>query len=250
MVARLLIISALLLAAGGAVAQECAIVVHGLVRTSDSMQDIADSLESANYHVVNVDYDSRDYTIPALAMRYLPPAVEACGDHTPIHFVTHSLGGILVRYLLENAEPNDVGRVVMLAPPNNGSEVVDELKDIPGFEFMNGPAGLQLGTDENSIPRQLGAVDADLAVIAGTRTFNPLLSQLLPEPNDGKVSVESTRVEGMCWFLAFPATHTFIMQNDAVIELIIGYLGTGQLDHPDAEKHHCAVDTPVSSGAQ
>lgn len=249
MVARLLITSLLLICSGVALAQECVVVVHGLVRTSDSMQELAESLDAADYKVVNIDYDSRDYTIPALAMRYLPPAISFCGTHQPIHFVTHSLGGILVRYLLEKTHVENVGRVVMLAPPNKGSEVVDELKNIPGFEFMNGPAGLQLGTDENSIPRQLGPVSADLAVIAGTRTFNPLLSQLLPAPNDGKVSVESTRVEGMCWFLAFPATHTFIMQNSAVIDLVHEYLASGKLSHEDAEKHTCAVDT-ITEGAQ
>ncbi len=255
MVARLLIFSMLSLAfsatlsAGSTKASECAVIVHGLVRTADSMADIAESLDDAGYHVVNVDYDSREYTIPALAMKYLPPAVARCADHKPIHFVTHSMGGIMVRYLLEKSTVNNVGRIVMLAPPNHGSEVVDELKDIPGFEFMNGPAGLQLGTDQNSIPRQLGPVVGDVAVIAGTRSFNLLLSQLLPDPNDGKVSVESTRIEGMCWFLAYPATHTFIMQNDTVIALINEYLATGKLTHADAEKHQCSVDGAASPSA-
>lgn len=83
-----------------------------------------------------------------------------------------------------------------MAPPNQGSQVVDSLRDVPGFKLINGKAGLQLGTDDKSIPAQLGPVKFELGVIAGSRTVNVLLSQFLPNPDDGKVSVQSTRVAG------------------------------------------------------
>ncbi|MEM7257005.1 MAG: alpha/beta hydrolase, partial [Pseudomonadota bacterium] len=123
----------------------------------------------------------------------------------------------------------------MIAPPNQGSEVVDNLRDVPGFKVFNGPAGLQLGTDENSIPSQLGPVTFDLGVIAGTDTINPILSQYLPNPDDGKVSVESTKVEGMDDFLVFAHTHTFIMRSKQVIAQVIHFLQQGQFNHAAVE---------------
>jgi len=121
-----------------------------------------------------------------------------------------------------------LGRVVMLAPPNQGSEVVDKLRDVPGFKFINGTAGLQLGTDADSIPVKLGSVDFDLGVIAGNRTVNLLLSRMLPNPDDGKVSVASTRVEGMADHITLPVTHTFMMRSKSVIEQAVYFVEHGR----------------------
>ena len=121
----------------------------------------------------------------------------------------------------------------MIAPPNQGSEVVDSLRSVPGFKVFNGPAGLQLGTDENSIPSQLGPVSFPLGVIAGTSTFNPILSQFLPNPDDGKVSLESTQVDGMDDLIVFSHTHTFIMRSKAVIGQVIHFLQKGSFEHSE-----------------
>jgi hypothetical protein len=123
---------------------------------------------------------------------------------------------------------------VMLAPPNHGSEVVDNLRDIPGFAALNGPAGLQLGTEATSVPNNLGPVTVDTAVIAGTTSINLLLSNYLPNPDDGKVSVASARLEGMCAFLTMPVSHPFIMSDEAVIEQVIRYLNSGQFTQVEA----------------
>ncbi|OED41139.1 hypothetical protein AB833_10295 [Chromatiales bacterium (ex Bugula neritina AB1)] len=205
---------------------DCVVLIHGLARTSGSMKPLVKPLQKAGFEVVNVNYPSRHKTVEELA----PLAVrelgyKQCSPTANVHFVTHSLGGILVRYFLEHNDFLSLGRVVMIAPPNQGSQVVDKLRDVPGFYLINGPAGMQLGTDKQSIPRQLGAVDFTLGVIAGTRTLNPLLSQLLPNPDDGKVSVENTRVEGMADFIQLPYTHTFIMQADEVIDQVIYFIG-------------------------
>ena len=115
----------------------------------------------------------------------------------------------------------------MLAPPNQGSEVVDGYKNIPGFRLLNGPAGMQLGTDDQSIPRQLPAVEFELGVIAGSKTFNPILSLQLPNPDDGKVSAQSARVEGMSDYLLLPVTHTFLMRSRQVIAQAIHFIEHG-----------------------
>src|SRR5690606_36585906 len=111
------------------------------------------------------------------------------------------MGSILLRQYLAENDPPDLGRVVMLGPPNQGSEAVDRLRDVPGFAWLVGPAGVQLGVGADSLPRRLGPVDFELGVIAGNQAFNLFLSWMVLEPNDGPVAVASTRVEGMCAFV-------------------------------------------------
>lgn len=136
-------------------------------------------------------------------------------------------------YSVVNARyPSREHTIEELAPPNQGSEVVDKMREVPGFRLLNGPAGLQLGTGPDDIPRQLPAVDFPLGVIAGTRTFNLILSQFLPNPDDGKVSVESTKVEGMADFVTVPYSHPFIMQRDEVIDLALRFIQTGSFAEP------------------
>lgn len=222
----------------------CVILLHGLARTSASMQKMADMLDEQGFKTVNTDYPSRKHTIEVLADAVIPTSISECLklDVSKIHFVTHSLGGILVRQYLSNNEMPMPGRAVFLAPPNQGSEVVDAFGDVPGYALLNGPAGSQLGTDSNSVPLKLGAVDFDLGVIAGTKTFNPILSQTLPNPDDGKVSVYSARVEGMCAFLTVPNSHPFIMKDDTVIEQVISYFTQGEFNADNAEKLDCAFN--------
>lgn len=230
---RAVICTALLGLGGGAIASEdCVVLIHGLARTSGAMKPLVEPLEAAGHKVVNVDYPSRKKTVEELApLAVKELGVDQCEGARQVHFVTHSLGGILVRYYLEHNSIENLGKVVMIAPPNQGSEVVDNLKDVPGYLIFNGPAGMQLGTDENSIPSQLGPVEFTLGVIAGTDTINPILSQYLPNPDDGKVSVESTKVEGMNDFIVFSHTHTFIMRSEQVIQQVIYFIESGEFDH-------------------
>jgi len=180
----------------------CVVLLHGLARTAASFSTMQKALESAGYKVANVDYSSRDFPIETLSELAVSSGLENCGEHGgATHFVTHSLGGILVRHYLSRYKIESQGRVVMLAPPNHGSAVVDSLKHVPGVTRFNGPAFLQLGTDENSIPLQLGPISVDTGIIAGTRSVNLVLSMFLDNPDDGKVSVASARLEGMCAML-------------------------------------------------
>ena len=228
-------------------ATECVILLHGLARTADSMQDIASTLEDAGYKVVNVDYPSREQPIDKLADLAIGDGLDSCKKFgaTPVNFVTHSLGGILVRHYYSEHETAKLKRVVMLGPPNNGSEVVDNLKDLPPFEWINGPAGLELGTDKDSTPVRLGAVNFELGIIAGTRSVNPVLSSFLPNPDDGKVSLESAKIEGMCSFLALPTTHPFMMNNQTVINEVVSFLDTGKFTSSEAQTTHCERQAPA-----
>jgi len=209
---------------------ECVVLLHGLGRTAFSMQTMKRSLEGNGYYVANVDYPSRDHKIEVLAPLAIEDGLDQCAENSgtsTVHFVTHSLGGILVRvYLAENTIAN-LGRVVMLAPPNQGSQAVDEMEGIPGFDWLNGPAGYQLGKGPESLPLRLGVPEFDFAVIAGDRTIDPITSAILDDPDDGKVSVSDTRLEGMRDFVVMPVSHAMIMQDRDVIRLVMNYLSRG-----------------------
>lgn len=232
----LLLVLALGLLPAVAAAEQCVVLLHGLARTSGSMAKMAGALAEAGFTVSNIGYPSRDRPVEELAAPAINKGLAGCGNEVAqVHFVTHSMGGILVRYYLKNNNLPELGRVVMLAPPNQGSELVDNLRDIPGFDLIYGPAGRELGTREDSLVRGLGPVDFDLGVIAGTRSYNPIFGQFLPEPHDGKVSVESTRVEGMRDFLSVPYSHTFIMRKEPVIAQVIEFFRAGSFDHQSSE---------------
>lgn len=219
-------------------AADCAVLLHGLARSDGSMKKMEKALSEQGYTVHNIAYPSTQHTIETLAPEAIQPVIEACAGEAQTHFITHSMGGILVRYYFEHFPHQNLGRVVMLGPPNQGSEVVDKLGKAPGFHALNGDAGLQLKTDDNSIPNQLGPVTFDLGVIAGKRSVNLILSRLIPGKDDGKVSIESTKVEGMSDHIVMPVTHTFMMKNKKVIKQVLHYLEHGMFERKQTKQDH------------
>ena len=217
----------LLLALQPAMAKECVILIHGLAKSSGSMNTLEKHLKAQRYTVVNLDYPSTHFDIQTLAQNYIPQALFKCDSHSTIHFVTHSMGGILLRQYLTQHDIPRLGRVVMLAPPNQGSELVDKLYGVPGYRLIGDPASTQLGTRSEHLPPNLGEAHYELGIVAGNRSLNPILSRFIPQRDDGKVSVRNTRLRGMRAHLIAPTSHIFIMQHPLVIEQTLHFLDSG-----------------------
>ena len=228
----LILMTAVAISSAARSAPEEVILLHGLCRTTRSMVKMECALTNAGYRVKNVAYPSRTAPVQQLADDAIGKAVADCREDgaVKIHFVTHSLGGIMVRSYFARHPLSSLGRVVMLAPPNTGSEVVDKIGDWSFFKWLNGPAGNELGTGTNSVPNRLGPVDYPVGVIAGDRSINWINSLLIPGRDDGKVSVERTKLAGMTDHIVIHTAHPFIMQNRKVIRQTIQFLRTGEFD--------------------
>lgn len=216
-----------------ATAKQCVVLLHGLGRSAASMQPLAAALQQAGYLTFNQSYPSRRYPIERLVELALDPALDFCARQqaSHIHIVTHSLGGILVRQKLQRSSLFPISRVVMLGPPNQGSEVVDYLRNWRLFRWITGPAGQQLGRDQQALVRQLQPVAAQVGVIAGNRSADPWFNFLFAGQHDGKVSVQSTRLPEMQDFIELPVGHTFMMRDDEVIRQTLTFLRDGCFQH-------------------
>lgn len=209
--------------------QEGVILLHGLCRTATSMSGMEAYLKRHGYLVLNCNYPSRTDSIENLSTKVIGEALtsENLKVCQRIHFVTHSLGGILVRnYFSRRSDPR-LGRVVMLGPPNRGSEVVDRIGGWGVFKFLNGPAGNELGTGDQSVPNRLGRVNFELGVVAGDRSVNWINSMMIHGPDDGKVSVDRTMVEGMKDHIVVHTTHPFMLKNKNVLQFTLNFLRSG-----------------------
>jgi triacylglycerol lipase len=210
--------------------REYVVLLHGLARTNGSMNDLESFLSQEGYQVLNIDYPSRKYQISELAAMIREEVISKTPNAGKVHFITHSMGGIVLRYIQKNDPLPNLGRVVMLSPPNHGSELADKAGNLRLVEWIIGPAGKQLGTDDNSVCRELGKPDFELGVITGDESIYWINSLMIPGKDDGTVSIESAKLEGMTDFLIVHVSHSFIMNNKTVMRQCVHYLQKGTFD--------------------
>ena len=204
------------------------ILLHGMARSPGSMKPLAGDLRRSGYRVCNTGYPSRPYDVAGLVERYVRPAFESCGHDQAVHVVTHSLGAILVRYYLQSVNLPAGSRIVMLAPPNHGSEVADHVRHWPMYRWWTGRVGQQMGTGKDGIVHQLRPIKAELGVIAANRSIQPWFSKLIPGEDDGTVSVEGTRLPEMSDFTVVSSSHSVLMFNRKVRRQVLHFLAEGR----------------------
>lgn len=219
----------------------CVALLHGLWRSALSMKGLQWQLEESGYGVVNLTYPSLDHPVPELAVLAVEQSLAGCRalGLEQVDFVTHSLGGILVREYVQHREIPGLRRVVMLGPPNGGSQLADYADSTALLDIFMPAAVAQLGTTDTSVPRRLGRVNFQLGVIAGTSNWLPFLPGLPDGPSDGTVAVAETIVPGMMDFLEMPVGHTFMMWDDEVIAQVLFFL-----EHGFFQRHSPPVSAP------
>ena len=206
---------------------ETVVLLHGLARSKKSMNKMAIYLKACGYRVINIGYPSTSAPIEQLEKDLFKKLNPQIKNETTVHFVTHSMGGIILRHYLAHHSITNLGQVVMLAPPSQGSEIPDKLGRIFLFKWINGPAGNQLGTGSDSIPNQLPPPNFPLGIIAGDRSVNLILSLLIPGPDDGKVSLARVKPKTYTDYIQIHATHPFISKNKTAIQQTIYFLNHG-----------------------
>lgn len=213
-------------------ARECVVCLHGLRSSSHVWKKLQKLLAAKGYNVLLVNYPSSKFPVEKLAKEAVGSAIFQCRKekNKKIHFVAHSLGSVLVRYYLQENNLPELGRVVMLSPPNNGSELVDRFFNVPIFRSINGPAGMQLGADERGFVKNLEIPDYEFAVLAGSRSINWIESCFIPGRDDGRVSVESAKLENMRDFKIIKTNHHFIPFKKETIGLTVNFIKHGTFD--------------------
>ena len=253
--AALLVVSCGLMSTGDeASPPDKLVLIHGFGDSNFATALLAERLTEAGYDVFRVGYRSWWRTPEEILLVIREQIDRCCADREDtVHFVGHSLGGLLIRaYLADKAPPGD-GRVVVMGSPNRGTPVVDEFRERWWMQLV-GPVARALGTDEGSFGRRLPTPSYPLGVIAGDveqRRF----SDLIPGPDDGVVPVSSTRVEGMSDFIVLPIIHSMLPNDPEVARQIVAFLDMGQFDHggeelPDDALRNVKAGTQSSSAPQ
>ena len=219
--------------------RETVVLLHAMGRTHLSMARLAWELERDGYHVINATYPSRTEPLETLATEWLPARLAKIDPESRVHFVTHSMGGILVRLWRKEVAglPGatvKLGRVVMLAPPNAGSEIPNRLARFQLFHWWVGVNGGRLGTAAHALPHRLGpwpspkAEGGDLGIIAGGWSLPVFMASWVAAPNDGKVSVASTHLAGERAHLVLPFSHTWLGWRRETIAQVKAFLREGK----------------------
>lgn len=205
---------------------EAVVLLHGIFRSSKAMCRVQERLEKDGYLVVPFDYPSTRVDI-ATSARMLGQVVKSLEGVEKISFVTHSMGGLVVRSWLGQGGDDRARCLVMMGTPNKGAEVADILRDWHLYRLILGPAGQQLVADQSGVIAKLSVPEIPFSVIAGGKGTPDGYNPLIPGDDDGLVAVSSAILEGAEDSMTLPVLHSFLPFNAAVIDAVSLYLKTG-----------------------
>ena len=208
------------------------IILHGLRGKSASFVKLEQALLEQGLNVCRIDYPSKNGTIQALADNAIAEAISRCerANSDTLFFIAHSMGAILVRYFLQEHHVHNLGSVVLLSPPNHGIELIDTFDGCRLFRQFNGPAGMQMGAREDGFIQDLKKPDYAVGVIMSKKSINPIASAFIPGKDDGRVSIESAKLDGMTDFVLVNSNHQVVMKKQETIDHIISFIQTGRFD--------------------
>ena len=207
------------------------VLLHGIARTARSLRRFERALQAAGFATLNLDYPSRSKMLEALAADIHPQISEFADTTSQLHFLAHSMGGLLTRVYVARHRPARLGRVVMLGTPNGGSEVADLLKDLALYRAFYGPAGQQLTTQQDESLTSLPPPDYPVGIIAGINSIDPIASYfVLPRPNDGRVSLHSAQLAGMADLTIVKASHTGLVRHPVAVAQAVAFLRDGRFE--------------------
>ena len=207
--------------------KEVVVLLHGLGRNVTSMWLLASRLEDAGYYVHRVGYSSLDQKPDDILKDISLQINQCCQKHNQsVHFVGHSLGGLMVRAYLQNNKIDRLGKVVLLGTPNKGSEMADYFSNSCLIDLV-GPTAKALGTDNNGFAQSLKLPYYPVGIIAGEMNCN-LNNPVIPGKDDGLVSIEATKVDGVTDFIIIKTGHSMMRYNSEVAEQTIEFIKYGQ----------------------
>ena len=198
-------------------------MLRGLVHSASCLWIAEQFFIARDYEVYRIDHPSIEKDLDQLAEQIRHESQTLCRSDPS--FLTYSMGGTVLRVIKSTHPDFAVARVVMLGPPNHGLEIVDEWGDWKLFVLLNGPAVARLGRD--GIVTELPNVEFDLGIIAESRSLNPYYSHLITGPDDGKVSIEATKVAGMQDHIVLPVTHTIMTNSGEVLNQSLHFFQNG-----------------------
>lgn len=216
-------------------ARETVILLHGIIRNHFDMMLLEKRMKKEGYACINIKYPSTKHAIDDLAEQINEQLCqnESYTGADKVHFVVHSMGGLITRHILAKHRPHNLGSVIMLGTPNKGSEMADYLDEhkylASPFHFIFGPSARQLRTNHKHFENEI--IDFPLGIIASDASLNPLGKKIFGAPNDTLVSVDSTKIEGMSDHIIIPCPHALMMYDPRIINQVAFFLKNGQFNH-------------------
>lgn len=204
------------------------VLLHGQGRTRLSMVVLGKRFRSAGYQTLNFPYNQTIRSLDEISGQL----VEFIGQKvktSDYHLIGHSLGNVIIRNAFRKDYPAGLGKIVMLAPPNQPAHLAKRLKKNLIYRLFTGDSGQKLS--EEKFYRDLPIPRVPFGVIAGDKGQSLTFS----EPNDGVVTVGSTKLEGMADWILLHHGHTFIMNCKDTFEHCVRFVESGRFKQPESK---------------